>query len=85
MIYSERKNNSVLDFQHLTLKNNPNDSGNIFDFDGVIVESADIKTNAFAELFEREGKDAEEKVVEYHLKNAGCLDMISSNISIRKY
>jgi HAD superfamily hydrolase (TIGR01549 family) len=42
-----------------------------FDFDGVIVESADIKTNAFAELFEREGKDAEEKVVEYHLKNAG--------------
>ncbi|MDO8140631.1 MAG: HAD hydrolase-like protein [Candidatus Brocadiales bacterium] len=42
-----------------------------FDFDGVILESVDIKTNAFAELFEREGKDVVEKVVDYHLKNTG--------------
>jgi len=43
----------------------------IFDFDGVLVESVDIKTKAFAKLFESEGKDVVEKVVDYHLKNAG--------------
>ena len=43
----------------------------IFDFDGVIVESVDIKTAAFAELFAKEGKDAVKRIVEYHLVNAG--------------
>ncbi|MBI5050047.1 MAG: HAD family hydrolase [Nitrospirae bacterium] len=43
----------------------------IFDFDGVLVESVDIKTNAFAKLFESEGKEIVEKVVNYHLKNSG--------------
>ena len=43
----------------------------IFDFDGVLVESVDIKTKAFAQLFESEGKGIVEKVVDYHLKNAG--------------
>jgi len=43
----------------------------IFDFDGVIVESVDIKTKAFAALFEHEGTDIVNQVVEYHLKNAG--------------
>lgn len=43
----------------------------IFDFDGVLVESIDIKTNAFAKLFKTEGEDIVEKVVDYHLKNAG--------------
>ena len=42
-----------------------------FDFDGVIVESVDIKTEAFAMLFEHEGEDVVEKVVEYHLNNTG--------------
>lgn len=42
-----------------------------FDFDGVIVESIDIKTKAFGKLFEREGKDISQKVVEYHLANMG--------------
>jgi len=42
-----------------------------FDFDGVIVESLDIKTKAFAELFESEGPDAVKKVTEYHLNNSG--------------
>lgn len=42
-----------------------------FDFDGVIVESIDIKTNAFAKLFESEGKDAVKKVIDYHLRNMG--------------
>jgi len=42
-----------------------------FDFDGVIAESVDIKTNAFAKLFEREGKTIVEKIVEYHRHNTG--------------
>ena len=42
-----------------------------FDFDGVIVESVDIKTNAFAKLFEREGDNIIKKVVKYHLENTG--------------
>ena len=43
----------------------------IFDFDGVLVESVDIKTNAFARLFEKEGGGVVKKVVDYHLNNAG--------------
>lgn len=43
----------------------------IFDFDGVLVESADIKTKAFAKLFEREPAQANRAIVEYHLQNAG--------------
>lgn len=43
----------------------------IFDFDGVLVESVDIKTMAFAKLFESEGNKIVEKVVDYHLKNTG--------------
>lgn len=43
----------------------------VFDFDGVIVESIDIKTRAFAKLFETEGNDIVEKVVDYHVKNSG--------------
>jgi phosphoglycolate phosphatase-like HAD superfamily hydrolase len=42
-----------------------------FDFDGVIVESVDIKTRAFYQLFEIEGEDVARRVVDYHLKNAG--------------
>ncbi|MBF0456649.1 MAG: HAD family hydrolase [Nitrospirae bacterium] len=43
----------------------------IFDFDGVLVESVDIKTRAFAKLFEPEGQDVMDRVVEFHLQNAG--------------
>ena len=43
----------------------------VFDFDGVIVESVDIKTRAFAELFRGEGEDLVRQVVEYHLQNGG--------------
>ncbi|MFA5148731.1 MAG: HAD-IA family hydrolase [Candidatus Omnitrophota bacterium] len=43
----------------------------IFDFDGVIADSVDIKTKAFGELFEDEGGDFAGRVVDYHLKNTG--------------
>lgn len=42
-----------------------------FDFDGVLVESIDIKTKAFAKLFEHEDEDVVKKVIEYHLNNTG--------------
>lgn len=42
----------------------------IFDFDGVILESADIKTEAFRELFSESG-DKAQKGIAYHLENAG--------------
>jgi phosphoglycolate phosphatase-like HAD superfamily hydrolase len=40
------------------------------DFDGVILESMDIKTNAFRELF-KEYPERLNAIVEYHIKNGG--------------
>ena len=42
-----------------------------FDFDGVILESVDIKTEAFYELFRDKGVDIAARVMEYHLQNTG--------------
>lgn len=41
----------------------------IFDFDGVIIESFDIKTQAFRELFK--GSEKVDEIVEYHKQNGG--------------
>lgn len=43
----------------------------IFDFDGVILDSVDIKTKAFARLFEEHGSEVVEKVIAYHLDQCG--------------
>ena len=42
----------------------------IFDFDGVLVESAEIKTEAFGQLFSS-FPDKVHEIVEYHKKNMG--------------
>ncbi len=42
-----------------------------FDFDGVLADSVEVKTRAFAKLFECYGPDVEEKVVDHHRKNGG--------------
>jgi len=42
----------------------------IFDFDGVICESVDIKTKAFRKLFEDHPEHVD-KIVEYHMRNGG--------------
>lgn len=42
----------------------------ILDFDGVITESVDIKTEAFRELFSKYTNDVE-RIVDYHRKNNG--------------
>jgi len=43
----------------------------IFDFDGVIVESANIKTLAFEWLFRKHPANKIKMIVDYHLKNMG--------------
>ncbi len=42
-----------------------------FDFDGVILDSVDVKTKAFAKMFRHYGPEVEKAVVEYHLANGG--------------
>lgn len=42
-----------------------------FDFDGVLADSVDVKTNAFAKLFEKFGSEIQAKVVEHHRNNGG--------------
>ncbi len=42
-----------------------------FDFDGVLAESVDMKTRAYALLFQDEGEDVVRQVVDFHLKNGG--------------
>lgn len=64
--------------------------GIIFDFDGVIVESTDIKTEAFAKLFKPEGEEIVDKVVSYHKNNMGVsrfdkFRYIYSNILHREF
>ncbi|MGE0548988.1 MAG: HAD family hydrolase [Kofleriaceae bacterium] len=43
----------------------------VFDFDGVILESAEVKTRAFVELFSSHGTDVQRRVREHHLANLG--------------
>ena len=43
----------------------------LFDFDGVIAESVDIKTRAFAELYQEYGTDVVAQVVAYHEAHGG--------------
>jgi len=42
-----------------------------FDFDGVIVDSVDIKAKAFGILFESYGSQIQKKVMAHHLNNGG--------------
>ena len=42
-----------------------------FDFDGVIKESLDIKSDAFKKLFDKHGPEVSRKVLEHHNSNMG--------------
>ena len=42
-----------------------------FDFDGVLADSVEVKTKAFARLFQCYGSEIQKKVVEHHLDNGG--------------
>ena len=43
----------------------------IFDYDGVIAESVEVKTEAFAEIYRRYGNNIVDKVVSHHEANGG--------------
>jgi phosphoglycolate phosphatase-like HAD superfamily hydrolase len=45
--------------------------GIIFDFDGVIADSVQVKTDAFASLYEEYGDNIVTKVIEHHEANGG--------------
>jgi phosphoglycolate phosphatase-like HAD superfamily hydrolase len=42
-----------------------------FDFDGVVLDSVQVKTEAFAQMFRSFGPDVEQAVVAYHLAHGG--------------
>lgn len=42
-----------------------------FDFDGVIVESVQLKTNAFTKIYEKYGEDIQTQVKTHHQSNGG--------------
>ena len=56
---------------YLRVKKNVSIKAIIFDFDGVLVESVDVKTRAFARMFEDKGEEVVQKVTAFHLKNGG--------------
>jgi len=43
----------------------------LFDFDGVLAESADVKTEAFEKLYEPYGDEIVKKVIKHHIENGG--------------
>ncbi len=43
----------------------------LFDFDGVLVDSLAIKTNAFSEMYNSYGEEAAQWVKKHHLENGG--------------
>lgn len=53
----------------------------IFDFDGVILNSFAVKTDAFAKIFEKFDKEDVQKLLDYHIKNGG----ISRFVKIRYF
>ena len=42
-----------------------------FDFDGVLINSTDIKTEAYRELFKAYGTEVVEKIIDYHQQHGG--------------
>ena len=56
--------------------------GIIFDFDGVIVESVSVKTDAFAELYSKYNDDVIKNIIDHHLANGGMSRFKKLNIII---
>jgi len=55
--------------------------GIIFDFDGIIAESIQVKTDAFTKLYAPYGQDVVQKVVHHHETNGG----LSRFVKIKYY
>ena len=57
----------------------------IFDFDGVISESVNVKTKTFAKLYLKYGKEISEKVVDHHLLNGGISRFVKFQLYHEKF
>ena len=57
----------------------------IFDYDGVVAESVDVKTKAFEELYKPFGKDIVQKVIKHHEANGGVSRFEKFKIYHKKY
>jgi phosphoglycolate phosphatase-like HAD superfamily hydrolase len=57
----------------------------IFDFDGVILESAQIKTDAFQEMFKDQFPDVVEEIVQYHKDNMGISRFVKFRHIFKEY
>ena len=58
-----------------------NDAKIVFwDFDGVIKDSVDVKTQAFIDLFDAYGSNVVQAVVAHHIKNGGISRFFDDNI-----
>ena len=57
----------------------------IFDYDGVIAESVNVKTEAFAELYKPHGRDIVQKVIKHHKANGGVSRYEKFKIYHKKY
>ena len=53
----------------------------LFDFDGVLAECMNVKTEAFAQLYKQYGEEIVKKVVKHHIENGG----ISRYVKIKHY
>jgi len=56
-----------------------------FDFDGVIAESVNVKTEAFHKMYLPYGKEIAAKVVEHHKKNSGISRFEKFKLYHKKY
>lgn len=50
-------------------------AGSFFDFDGVILDSTQVKTDAFRKMFENCDNEKREKMLQYHMIHGGNHDM----------
>lgn len=57
----------------------------VFDFDGVLVESANVKTRAFGAMYAKYGPEIEQRVVEYHLAHAGISRYVKFKVWQEQY
>lgn len=57
----------------------------IFDFDGVIVDSNEVRTAAFREVLKNSPQHISDDLVEYHLANGGLSRYAKFNYIVEKY
>jgi len=57
----------------------------LFDHDGVLAECMDVKTEAFAQIYEPYGEDVVNKVVKHHVENGGISRYVKIKLYHEKY